>query len=180
MNARPKPASLWVVDTRALGRRPGTLKTLALTVYPTLPVGNDVLAVPRDSAISLDLRLESVSEGVLVSGAATGVAQGECVRCLIEVTEPIAVPFRELYAYPGSTTEQTTGEDEIPRLVDELIDLEPLVTDEIVLGLPLAPVCRPDCAGLCVECGVRLDDAEPGHNHEILDPRWAALRDRLV
>ena len=180
MNARPKPASPWVLDTRALGRRPGTLKTLALTVYPTFAVGNDVLAVPKDAPITLDLRMESVSEGVLVSGAATAVAQGECVRCLTGLTEPIAVPFRELYAYPGSTTEQTTDEDEIPRLVDELIDLQPLVTDEIVLALPLAPVCRPDCAGLCVECGVRLDEAEPGHSHEILDPRWAALRDRLV
>jgi len=55
-----------------------------------------------------------------------------------------------------------------------------VVRDEVVLSLPLAPVCRPDCPGLCVECGERFDELEPGHSHEILDLRWAALRDRFI
>ena len=70
-------------------------------------------------------------------------------------------------------------EDELPVLVGGLIDLEQLVRDEIVTQMPLAPLCRPDCAGLCPTCGERLDDLEPGHSHEILDPRWAALLNRV-
>jgi uncharacterized protein len=140
-----------------------------------IAMGIEVLAIPTGAEISLDLRLESVSEGVLVSGVATGTALGECARCLTDIEVPVRAELRELYAYPESTTAATTDDDEVPRLVDDLIDLEPLVRDEIVLTLPLAPLCRPDCLGLCAECGERFDDLEPGHSHEILDPRWADL-----
>ncbi len=59
------------------------------------------------------------------------------------------------------------------------MDVEQLVRDALVLTLPLAPLCREDCRGLCVECGEKWADLEPGHGHETLDPRWAALRGRL-
>ena len=116
---------------------------------------------------------------MLVSGTAAAAAVGQCSRCLVDLTEPVIARIRELYAYPESTTAATTDDDELPRLVDDLVDLEPLVRDEVVLALPMAPLCRPDCPGLCAECGERFDDLEPGHSHEILDPRWAALRDRF-
>jgi len=140
-----------------------------------VPMGIEVVAVPTGAEIELDLRLESVAEGVLVSGTASGVAVGECARCLTKLDLPVSAELRELFAYPDSTTAATTDDDEIPRLVDDLIGLEPLVRDEIVLTLPLAPLCRPDCPGLCVECGERFDDLEPGHSHEILDSRWVDL-----
>ncbi len=139
------------------------------------PMGIEVLAVPRGAEVDLDVRLESVAEGVLVSGRATATAVGECARCLVEIDVPVTAELRELYAYPDSTTAATTDDDEIPRVVDDLIDLEPLVRDELVLTMPLAPLCRADCPGLCAECGERFDDLEPGHSHEILDPRWADL-----
>ena len=59
--------------------------------------------------------------------------------------------------------------------VDDQIDLEPVLADSVGLELPLHPVCREDCEGLCPECGVRLAIAESGHSHDILDPRWAGL-----
>ena len=172
---RPHHASPWVLDTRPLGRRPGSMKQYHLSAPVDVPMGIEVLAIPTGAEVSMDIRLESVSEGVLVSGAATGVARGECARCLTDIEVPVSAELRELYAYPESTTAATTDDDEIPRLVDDLIDLEPLVRDEIVLTMPLAPLCRPDCLGLCAECGERFDDLEPGHSHEILDPRWADL-----
>jgi uncharacterized protein len=178
-HARPQSNSPWVIDTRALGRRPGTLRALRLAAPVDEPMGLDVVAVPPGSDVDLDLRLEAVAEGVLVSGTAAAVAVGQCSRCLIDLTEPVIAKIRELYAYPESTTAATTDDDELPRLVDDLVDLEPLVRDEVVLALPMAPLCRPDCPGLCAECGERFDDLEPGHSHEILDPRWAALRDRF-
>jgi uncharacterized protein len=181
MSAVPAPRhdSLWVVDTRALGHRPGSMRTLRIAVPLDAPMGLEVLAVPPGDEVDLDLRLEAVAEGVLVSGTAAATAVGQCARCLIETTEPVVAGIRELFAYPESATAATTEEDEIYRVVDERIDLEQLVRDEVVTALPMAPLCRPDCRGLCVECGGRLDDLEPGHSHAILDPRWAALRDRF-
>lgn len=172
---RPHHASPWVLDTRPLGRRPGSMKQYHLSAPVDVPMGIEVLAIPTGAEVTMDIRLESVSEGVLVSGVARGTALGECARCLTDIEVPVQAELRELYAYPDSTTAATTDDDEVPRLVDDLIDLEPLVRDEIVLTMPLAPLCRPDCAGLCAECGERFDDLEPGHSHEILDPRWADL-----
>lgn len=176
---RPNPASVWVFDTRTLGRRPGSMKTWRTGVPAGQQIGLDVVAVPSDGEIELDLRLESVAEGVLVSGTVTAVAVGECSRCLDDLSVPVTAQVRELFAYPDSATAETTDEDEIPRLVDDLIDVEQLVRDEIVLALPLVPLCDPDCAGLCQVCGERLDDLEPGHFHETIDPRWAALAGRV-
>ncbi len=175
----PRHDSPWVIDTRTLGRRPGTMRTLRVAVPLDEPMGLEVLAVPAGAEVDLDLRLESVAEGVLVSGTAAATAAGQCARCLIEVTEPVVAGVRELFAYTDSATAATTDEDEVARLLDDRIDLEQLVRDEVVTALPMAPLCRPDCRGLCIECGGRLDDLEPDHSHEILDPRWAALRDRF-
>nr|WP_245599391.1 DUF177 domain-containing protein [Nakamurella lactea] len=143
------------------------------------PIGNEVLAVPAGHEVELDIRLESVTEGVLVSGTAYAEATGECARCLTPVSEPVESNLRELFAYPGSATDETTETDELPRVVDDLIDLLPLVRDELTLALPLVPLCSPDCAGLCPECGERFAELEPGHSHEILDPRWAALAEKF-
>ncbi len=86
-----------------------------------------------------------------------------------------SVDFRELFAYPDSTTDATTEQDEVHRLDGDYSTLEPVVRDAIVLGLPFTPLCRPDCAGLCPTCGQRLDELPDDHAHESLDPRWAAL-----
>lgn len=168
----------FVINTRDLPRRAGSMRELHRTVTLEEPLGSEVIAVPAGAAIELDLRLESVSEGVLVTGTASGVAVGECVRCLREVTEDVRVDLTELFAYPGGRRERIGDldeEDELPTLDGDLLDLEATVTDAVVPALPFQPLCSPDCAGLCSVCGIRLDDAEPGHAHEVLDPRWAAL-----
>ena len=89
------------------------------------------------------------------------------------------VELGELFAYPDSVTDETTDADELPRVVDEHVDTEQTVRDALVLALPLAPLCRPDCPGLCPDCGEKWADLPPEHGHETLDPRWAALRERL-
>lgn len=181
--AHPAPTGPWVFSTRELGRRPGTMRTATRTVpapRPPAVIGLEgVIAVPPGSPVQLDLRLESVTEGVYVSGTASAELVGECSRCLDELTDSIEVDVAELFAYPDSATDRTTESDELPRLVDDRIDVEPVVRDAIVLALPLAPLCTEDCPGLCVECGGRRADLGPDHRHEILDPRWAALRERL-
>lgn len=168
-----------VLDTRPLGRRAGSMRPVARTVDLVDRIGLDLIAVPAGGTLDLDLKMESVVEGVLVTGTVTGLAQGECSRCLEPLSEEVSVGLTELYAYPLSTTETTTGDDEVRSVVDDHVDLTEAVTDAIVLELPLQPVCREDCLGLCAECGERLAVLEPGHAHEMMDPRWAALAARL-
>jgi uncharacterized protein len=184
MSTQPNP---WLFSVREMGRRPGTMRTAARTIAapgvddPDAAIGLvGVLAVPPGSDIVLDLRLESVSEGVYVSGTASAQLTGECSRCLDELSEDVEERIEELFAYPDSLTEETTDEDEIPRVVDEHVDLEQTVRDAIAIDLPMAPLCSEDCLGLCPECGERRADLGPGHRHETLDPRWAALRERLT
>jgi uncharacterized protein len=162
-----------VIDTRELGRRPGSMRTLSRSVPAPADLGVDVLGVAEGSQLDLDLRLESVMEGVLVSGTARAEVTGECVRCLDPIAVQLAVDVQELFAYPGHEPED--DEAEMYRVEGDLIDIEPVVRDAVVLALPFKPVCRDDCPGLCPECGARLAD-EPLHEHETSDPRWAALR----
>lgn len=165
------------ITTHDLGRRPGSMRTLALDVAVTEPMGNEVIAVRAGQEISLDLRLEAVMDGVLVTGTASATAAGECVRCLDPLTRDLTIDFTEMFAYPGTQqgVEADEETEELPELEGESADLEATITDAVVLALPFQPLCRPDCPGLCSVCGIRLADAEPGHAHEQLDPRWAAL-----
>jgi uncharacterized protein len=178
----PDPASPWVFATRELGRRPGNMRTYTRRIDAPagpIPLGVDAIAVPVGAPIELDVRLESVTEGVYVSGHVHAPVSGECSRCLEELTDEVDVELSELFAYPDSVTDETTDEDEVPRVVDEMVDVEQIVRDGVVLALPLAPLCRDDCPGLCPECGEKRADLGPDHGHETLDPRWAALRERL-
>jgi uncharacterized protein len=138
-------------------------------------LGNDVLGVPEGSPLELDLRLESVVEGVLVSGAVSGTATGECVRCLDQVTVPVVVDLQELFAHPGQERDEDDDTDPLPEMDGVLLDIEPALRDAVVLALPLQPLCRDDCPGLCPQCGARLAD-DPEHEHDETDARWAALR----
>lgn len=170
---RLDPRSPLVVDAREVGRRPGTMRRVHRTVAAPAGLGSDVIGVPEGSDIELDLRLEAVMEGVLVSGMARGRVRGECVRCLDTVDGDVEADVQELYAYPGRTP---AGEedDDVHELEDEMIDLEPVLYDTLVPALPFQPLCRDDCLGLCSECGARLAD-DPGHTHLSADPRWAEL-----
>jgi len=147
------------------------MRTVSRSAPAPAGLGTDVVGVPEGSDIELDLRLESVVEGVLVTGSARVHVEGECVRCLDPVFSEDRVRVQELYYYP----DQNIDDDEAGRLQGDFIDLEPLLRDAVVLGLPFRPVCRDDCPGLCPECGARLED-DPGHAHEQGDSRWAALQ----
>lgn len=151
------------------------MRTLERVVPAPAGLNLEVVGVPEGVPLRLDLVLQSVTEGVLVTGTVSAEVQGECSRCLDPVSYDLDVEVCELFAYPDSATDETTDEDEISRIVDDLIDVEPVVRDLVVLALPMSPLCRDDCAGLCVDCGQRLDDLPADHTHQQLDPRWAAL-----
>jgi len=175
------PRAPLVLDTRELGRRPGSQREVSRQVPAPAELGIEVLRVPEGSPIDLDLRLEAVMEGVLVTGTAYVALEGECVRCLDPISDETEAGFQELYLYDdrhGSRedSEDDSLDDDVRRLEGDLLDLEPLLRDAVVLALPFQPLCRDDCPGLCTECGARLAD-DPGHSHEAaIDPRWAGLQ----
>lgn len=160
------------------------MRSLSRSVPAPAHLGVAVLGVPEGADLELDLRLESVVEGVLVSGTVSATVVGECARCLDPVSPRLVVDLQELYAYPGREPggrhqqgdDQDEDVEELPRLDGDLLDLEPALRDAVVLALPLKPLCREDCPGLCPQCGARLE-SDPDHGHDEIDPRWAALRD---
>jgi uncharacterized protein len=171
------PRAPLVLDTRELGRRPGSQREVTLTVPAPADLGIEVLCVPEGSPVDLDLRLEAVMEGVLVTGTASAGLEGECVRCLEPITDDLSATFQELYVYDDRRDLHSTPEedDEASLLQDDLLDLEPVLRDAVVLALPFQPLCEDDCPGLCTECGARLAD-DPEHEHAAaIDPRWAGL-----
>jgi uncharacterized protein len=165
------PRSGLVFELHELGRRAGAMKDVTRQVPAPEGLGNDVIGVPIDSPVDLELRFEAVVEGVLVTGVAGFTLRGECARCLTEVSSREEVDLQELFLFPGKEPEDA----EASRLEDDLLDLEPLLRDAVVLDLPFIPLCRPDCLGLCPHCGATLND-QPDHAHdEATDPRWAGL-----
>lgn len=184
INARLDHRDPLVFDTRELGRRPGAMKKVSRTVPAPEEFGlAELIGVPPGSSIELELRLESVMEGVLVTGTAHAPLEGECVRCLEPIEREFDTDFQEMYSYPdagerygGESAGSDEGDEEETLFVeDDLFDLEPVLRDAVVLALPLQPVCRTDCPGLCSDCGARLAD-DPEHHHGAADIRWAALQ----
>ena len=176
------PRAPLVLDTRELGRRPGSQRKMSFSTEAPAELGIEILGVPEGSNVVIDLRLEAVMEGVLVTGTAQAVLEGECARCLEPIEDTIAVDIQELFVYDDSDYDKHGDDldDDVSRLEDDLIDLEPHLRDAVVLALPFQPLCREDCPGLCVECGARLAD-DPDHRHdEPVDPRWAALGEVVV
>jgi uncharacterized protein len=175
------PHAPLVLDVRELGRRAGAMKTKSFTVALAEELGIGVLSVAKESEVEFDLRLESVMEGVLVSGTALVTVTGECSRCLEPLSYDLEVDLQELFEYPetdsrGREMDDEFGDEDIPKVKDDLIDLEPLLRDAVVLALPLQPLCKSECLGLCVECGANLNE-QPDHAHDLVDPRWSALAD---
>jgi len=183
------PRGALVFDLRTLGRQAGSARTRQLTVPAPDDLRLELARVPVGADLHLDVRFEAVTEGVLVTGSATAPLAGECARCLAPLTSTVTASFTELYLYQPDKhdkhnrharfddNENDEQDEEELYLDGDLLDLEPVLRDAVVLALPMSPLCREDCPGLCVECGMPLADAGPEHQHqEAMDPRWAALK----
>lgn len=162
----------FVVSVRDLIGKPGEMRDKHLDIDAPSRYGEAVAIVPEGRGIEVDVRLESVHEGIFVSGDIHTTADAECVRCLEPVTLPIDADFQELFAF-------SAGDGYDYQVVDETIDLEHVVRDLVVLQLPFQPVCSDDCPGLDPETGQKRPAGwEPPETNDI-DPRWAEL-EKLV
>ena len=160
--------SNFVVPVNDLTRRPGQMNELELDIELAIPMGQGAATVPAGEIVELNLRLESVHDGILATGEVDSTALADCSRCLEPLKLAVEVDFQELFAY---SLEQ---EDDF-LVQDEKIDLEQAITDAVVLSLPFKPVCSEDCLGLCSECGVKMAE-DPEHVHQAQNnSRWSEL-----
>lgn len=162
--------SEYKVSVRDLMHKPGHMRELKLDIRTPDQMGEGIALIPKGSELDLDVRLESVHEGILATGEVFVDADAECSRCLEPLTVPIEVDFQELFTYSLSNEDDHVVED-------EQLNLEQVIRDAVVLNLPLHPLCSSDCQGLCVDCGAKMAE-NPHHVHDApIDSRWKALEE---
>ena len=155
---------------RDIVHHPGEMREFTLDVPAPEKWGEGLVSVAEGDSVLVEVRLESVHEGILASGRIETEYIGVCGRCLIDIAEPVEVEFQELFAYPG---EEATDFE----VQDDHVDLETLVRDATVLALPFQPVCQPDCPGLDPATGERLAESPGAEPRAPIDPRWGALQE---
>src|SRR5256886_1875398 len=187
----PPARGALVFDMRQLGRQAGSALTQTRPVPGPDGLRRGLNGVTPGTGAAVEVRFEAVSGGVLAPGTAIAPLAGECARCLTPLTSSVTASFQELYLYADGRHDKHDKHDrydkhdeqeeqdagELYHLDGDLLDLEPAFRDAVVLALPMSPLCREGCPGLCAECGAPLADAGPGHRHDAaVDPRWAALQ----
>ena len=156
----------FVVGVAVLRKHPGTRRRLKLA-GPIAELEVSHSRVQTGSAVDVDVVIESALGGVVVTGTVSAGWEGECGRCLEPATGQLVARVRELYT---DEAEPELGY----AMTGDWLDLEPLAHDACILELPLAPLCGPDCLGLCPECGVNRN-RETCTCTEKTDLRWAGL-----
>lgn len=180
-----KNANPFILNTHDLPRRAGEMKEYQLDIPAHVRIGVPLIAVPEGDLVELDVRLESVTEGVLASADIYAIAHGECIRCLDPVEVVIDRKIQELYRYEPTNEKgrkkrrddedvDLDGEEEL-QMEGDLMDLEIPVIDAIILTLPVNPLCSDECLGLCPDCGEKWENLPEGHVHEVIDARWSGL-----
>ncbi|MCF2707110.1 DUF177 domain-containing protein [Arcanobacterium haemolyticum] len=172
--------SPFVVSLTSLPRQEGSHIDFDHTIEAPADLGVEMIGVPEGSPLNIRLSLQSVSEGVWVSGTVRAPLEGQCARCLRPLGEDHEEEVGELVFYPERKAAiLDEGEDdeaeELPVIEDDHIDLEPIIRDAIVLSLPFRPLCREDCPGLCSEYGMPWDELPEDHHHEKTNPQFDAL-----
>ena len=165
------PTSPFVVNVATIVRKPGTMRELELDV--TLPdrVGEGLIYFDKGAEVELDVRLETLQDGILATVDARGTLSGQCSRCLTPLAEPWTGHFAELYSLERDDATEYHVEN-------DTIDLEGPFRDAVVLELPFQPLCEPECLGLDPVTGENLTEPLP-EPEERIDPRWAQLQSLL-
>lgn len=180
MTSAPAPSPLPDLrfDAVDLIGRPGAQRRIERTIVaPEIPDAPAGMWTEPGEQIAVDGSLESVVEGIYATGTVQAHVTGECSRCLDPLEADLDVRFDELFTYPEKISRDMSAKEreEIVTLEGDAVDLGPFVYDALVLAAPAIPLCREDCAGLCAQCGIRLED-DPGHHHDVIDDRFAALQ----
>ena len=155
-----------IVNVIELLRRPGSTKDVSATV----PAADLVFDDPRmtDEPVTVQVHLEALSDGVAVHGRATARWTGECRRCLEPLERPVTVDLDELYQVRRENPDAYA-------IQGDQIDLLPMVRENLLLAIPVGPLCSDDCPGICPQCGTDLKQGGCGCDTTPRDHRWDAL-----
>lgn len=163
------------MDLERLGLRSGQAETLTVTVAPAPPVvGGEPYPIVGDGELEAQVEVSRTTSGFALRLLAEVEIGGPCARCLEPARLRIPIAVREV-DQPGDEDPEL----ESPYVSEGILDAEAWLHDAITLALPEKVLCRPDCAGICSQCGISLNDVDPAeHTHERpLDPRFAKLRE---
>ena len=172
---KPKSNSPFLVNLHELPRRAGEMRFYHLEFPAPESIGTPMLAIRSGEKLVIDFKAEAVSDGILLSGEVVSKAEGECGRCLDPVQHQVNQEFRELFLYESRKSENEEDDEELFALDGDIADIETPIRDAVVLTMPLNPLCKIDCRGLCSECGERWESLPVDHSHEKIDPRWSGL-----
>jgi len=171
---KSKAQSPFRVNLHELPRRAGEMRPYQLQFEVQEAIGTPMLSIRAGEPIDIKFKAEAVSDGVLISGRVVSRAKGECGRCLDEIDRVVDEEFRELFLYESRKSDNE-DEDELFAMDGDIADIETAIRDAVVLTMPINPLCKGDCKGLCSECGERWENLAPDHSHEKTDPRWSGL-----
>lgn len=167
-------ASPLVLNTIELLRRPGSSRRIDTRIVAA-DVAVDDERIADDESVDVTITVESANGGLVVRGDATTSASLVCARCLETLRATVTAEVEEVF-------QRVPEHPDAVALEGEQLDLRPVVREGILLAIPVAPLCSPDCPGLCATCGAELAAGACGCVSEVGDPRWAvldALRDEL-
>lgn len=182
--------SPWAVSVAQVASRPGQSKEIDETFPAPSGIGDEIVGVDEGADVSVTGSFDSIVDGLVLTARINAPVHAECTRCLKPIKRDWTVNVTSFFPYEDASTNSNgksrddevniiAGEDESEDTYPLLgggawADLEALLRDTLVEELPLQPLCKPDCKGLCSQCGVDLNE-HPDHHHDVTDIRFAAL-----
>lgn len=182
--------SPWAIPVAQIASRAGQSKTIDADFPAPSGIGDDIVGIKEGTPVHVRGQFDSIVDGLIFTGRIVAPFVSECTRCLKPIDKDWPVDVTVFFPYEsaahdtgrggkGEEVEVIAGEDEsedtYPLLENgAFADIEALIRDTLVESLPLQPLCKPDCKGLCSQCGADLNE-EPDHHHDIADIRFAGL-----
>ncbi|NEG55088.1 YceD family protein [Bifidobacterium platyrrhinorum] len=185
--ARPED-SLWAVPVAQVASRAGQSKSVDADFPAPSGIGDAVIGVEEGAPVHVAGSFDSIVDGLILTARVTAPVHAECTRCLKPIKRDWGVNVTAFFPYESERDANRDGKGEVDIIAGEeesedtypllgggaFADLEALLRDTLVEELPLQPLCREDCKGLCSQCGVDLNE-HPDHHHETTDIRFAGL-----
>lgn len=186
----PRPEdSPWAVSVAQVASRAGQSKPVDAVFPAPSGIGDDIVGIKEGTDVHVVGSFDSIVDGLVFTGRISAPVSTECTRCLKPINRDWTVDVTTFFPYDapnGNDARNGKGEVDIIAGEDEsedvyllsgdgaFADLEALIRDTLAESLPLQPLCREDCRGLCPQCGADLNE-DPDHHHEVVDDRFAAL-----
>lgn len=180
----------WSIPISQLSLKPGNTQDIDHVIMPAPSgIGDNLVGIPEGTDVTVNGMLESLADGILFTGTISAPFDAECARCLEPIHDTITVAPVVFYTYEEDMPASFSSDEEEVDIIasqDETDDtyplspqsiylnMEALVRDSLAQALPLQPLDREDCRGLCPQCGINLND-HPDHHHDVVNIQWAAL-----